>query len=86
MKLNVLKLVNSIRELPEKEKHNSNDLRMIYGLVSGSKFCFKKVTLDEIAYYINHLETILDEEYDPRIPQFRLQALNSAKYFSRRAI
>ena len=38
MKLDVLKLVKSIQELPEKESHNGEDLRMIYGLVSGSRF------------------------------------------------
>lgn len=86
MKLDVLKLVNSIQELPEKESHNGEDLRMIYGLVSGSRFCFKRASLDDIAYYINHLDSILKDEYDSDVPTVKLSKCKKSRYFTRRII
>lgn len=86
MKLDVLKLVNSIQELPEKESHNGENLRMIYGLVSGSKFCFKRASLDDIAYYINHLESILRDEYDSDVPTVELAKCKKSRHFTRRII
>ena len=86
MKLDVLKWVNSIQELPEKESHNGEDLRMIYGLVSGSRFCFKRASLDDIAYYINHLDSILKDEYDSDVPTVNLSKCKKSRYFTRRII
>ena len=86
MKLDVLKLVNSIQELPEKDSHNGENLRMIYGLVSGSKFCFKRASLDDIAYYINHLESILRDEYDSDVPTVELAKCKKSRHFTRRII
>ena len=86
MKLDVLKMVNSIQNLPEKESHNGEDLRMIYGLVSGSRFCFKRASLDGIAYYINHLEDILKDEYDSDVPTVNLSKCKKACHFKRRII
>lgn len=86
MKLDVLKLANSIQELPEKECHNGEDLRMIYGLVSGSRFCFKRASLDDIAYYINHLESILKDEYDSNVPTVELARCKKSRHFTRRII
>ena len=86
MKLDVLKLVKSIQELPEKESHNGEDLRMIYGLVSGSRFCFKRASLDDIAYYINHLDSILKDEYDSDVPTVNLLKCKKSCHFKRRII
>lgn len=86
MKLDVLKMVNSILKLPEKESHNGEDLRMIYGLVSGSRFCFKRASLDDIAYYINHLEDILKDEYDSDVPTVNLSKCKKSRHFKRRII
>lgn len=86
MKLDVFKLKHNIQELPEKERYDSNDLSMILGLVSGNKICYKRASLDDIAYYIDNLEEILDLEYNSDIPTINLSTINGSRIFRRRAI
>lgn len=86
MKLEVQKVIDNIQNLPEKEIHDNSDLNMILGLVSGSKFCFKRVSLDDIARYINDLDHILEDEYDNEVPKFDLSNMKKARNFNRRAI
>ncbi|MDD3797435.1 MAG: hypothetical protein PHE06_16005, partial [Lachnospiraceae bacterium] len=67
-------------------KEQSDDFKMLLAAISSNKTCMKKITLDEIAYLIENLNMILEQEFQEDYPVINLCRLEKCIEKKRRAI
>ena len=83
MELSPVLLLNEVKILKEKQPQKASDYKQMIGIISGNKHFIKESSMEDIAYLIENISGILQEESSEGYPSINLKDCRAIGYARR---